>query len=120
MIASDHDRRLNRSILHEVVDPLSEAGAFAITQPTDPCRQSLKSDFLSRKAYPSTQCFVFWKQFQHEIVGNRDVARVSRERCPAKWSAAFREHRADVGRYKAREVVCVPNAALVSHRPDVV
>src|SRR2546428_3643249 len=96
MIAANHDRRRNLSCLHEMVDSLTEERAIAISQPADPRRQALESHFLTREVDPSIQDFVFRKQLQNEVVGDRNIARVSRERGPAKRPAAFRKHRTDV------------------------
>src|SRR5437870_13635013 len=118
MIAADHDRRLDLSRLHEMVDSLAEESALTISQPADPRRQALKSHFLTREVDPSIQNFVLRKQLQNEIVCQRDVARVSRERDPAKRPAAFRKHRTDVCGNESWTVIGVLHTAFVSHRPD--
>src|SRR5882672_32891 len=98
MIAADHHRRFDLSRLYQVVDALAKRSALAVTEPADPRGQTLESDFLASEMDPAAQNFVFGKQFEHQVVGNRDVSRVSRKRCPAEGPAAFGKHRTNVGR----------------------
>src|SRR3954452_5449932 len=102
MIAPDRDRRFQIAALHEIVDRLAHLGAFAITEPADARRQSLKLHSIARETQPAIQRPIFGKHLQREIVSLANVLRIARQRHPAKRSFPFTEERANVLGYEAR------------------
>src|SRR5258708_6707511 len=104
MITANDNRRGKRARLYQMVDALAELGALAISEPADPCRQTLEMDLLARETNPSVQNFVFGKQLENQIVRDIDVTWIPRECNPAEWSPAFGEHRTDVRRDETGEV----------------
>ena len=76
--------------------------------------------FLARQMDPTVQNLVVGKQFQNQIIGDRDVVRISRQGSPSEGPSAFGKHRPNVRRNESRKVVGILHAAFESHRPDVV
>ena len=73
MIASDHDRSLNFSGFHEMVDAFSEQCSLAVTEPADTGGQTLKANFLAGEMDPSVQDLVFGEKLENEVVGDFDI-----------------------------------------------
>src|SRR5438045_9736185 len=112
MVAADHDGSLGLSCFSKMVDVFAESRAFAVAQPADSRRQTLKPDLLACEMNPSVEDFVFGKKLQHEVIRKRNVARVARQRGPAEWSAPFGKHRPDIGGTETGEVLGIRYAAL--------
>src|SRR5258705_12704960 len=104
MVASDGYWRFQVAALDEVVNGLTHFGTFAIPQPADTRRQSLKVNTLARKTQPTVKGSVIGEQFQSEIIGLAYVFLVTRERHPTKRSLSFAEEWPDVFRHKARNL----------------
>src|SRR5205807_7799358 len=93
MIAADHDRRLDPSFAHELVDAQPEAGALAVAEPQDSGRQALEGDALPREPDPSNERLVVPEQLERRVVGHADIVRVARERRPPERTLAFAKQR---------------------------
>src|SRR5206468_12388046 len=98
MIAADHDRCLDVAALHQFIDGDAKLGAFAVTEPANPRRQSLVMNSLLRQLHPARERLVFRKQFERELVCARDVNRITTQGDPAKRAAPFAKQWADVFR----------------------
>src|ERR1043166_6213788 len=103
-----------------MIDPFAEHGALAVSKPTYPCGQSLEMYLLTRETDPAAENPVFWKKLQNQIIRNLNIQRVSRQRDPAEWSAAFSKHRPDVSGDEAGEIISIFYAAFERHGPDIV
>src|SRR5208283_2194446 len=120
MIAPHHDRRLDLSLLHQVIKRQAELRALSITKPADATRQSLELDPLAREANPTAKNFVVGKHFQHQIVGSVNVRGIAGKRRPAEGSATFAEQRTNVCRHKSRKIVGVLYAVFEGKRANIV
>src|SRR5213592_2884294 len=96
VVAADDDRRSEVATLDELVDPLAEQRALAVTEPAHPRGKTLERHAALRQADPARQRLVLGKELEHEAVGAMDVRRVSGKRDPPEGSTALGEERTDV------------------------
>src|SRR5882762_10995823 len=101
MVATDHDRRLEFALLHQIVHRQTELGALAIAQPAYAGRQSLELDPLLGKIDPAAEDPVLRKHLQYQIIRCCDVRGLARQRHPTEWSAAFAEQWTDICRHES-------------------
>src|SRR3982074_3428156 len=101
MIASNHNRSLDNTSGHEIVESQRRLVAFAITQPTDTCRQALKLDLFASHWNPALQACIIWEEIKHYLIGTIDILRIAGERYPAEWSFSATEQWTNVCRHKA-------------------
>ena len=120
MIAPDHDRRLELSVPHHLVEREAEQVPLLVTEPADPARQALEVNALPRCVQPSMQPFLLRKQLLGLGVGPVDVFRITGQRGPAEGSDALAEQRADVQRHEPLEIERVRDAGVLRHGADVV
>ena len=88
----------------EVVQAQPEGRALSVAKPADARRQSLEMDLLPVPSGSSAQGSFSGNIFQHQIVGDGDVGRISGQRDPTERTAPLAEKRPDVGRDEAREI----------------
>src|SRR6185503_10052102 len=91
MIASNHDWRVDLTALHQIVHGNSKLGPFTIAEPANARRQTLEMDSLFGQFHPALESFVFWKEFEGELISPRDVGRLAAQRNPSKWPLPFTE-----------------------------
>src|ERR1051326_158738 len=120
MITANDNRCRDFTGLYQMVDTLSKLSALAVTEPADSCRQTLETNFVTRKTNPAVEDLVLREQLEYHPVGDFDITRISGERDPPEWTSAFGEHGADVGGNKAWEVIGILHPPFICHRPDVV
>src|SRR5579864_3826615 len=120
MIAPNHDRCLQLSLLHHIVHREAKFRALAITKPANSRRQSLELDSLLRQLNPAPQNPVLWKKLQHKVIGQVNIRRLARQGHPAERTASFAEQRANICRYESRKVIRILHATLKRKGPDVV
>src|SRR5215469_5553498 len=89
MVAADDDGCFQFAARDEVIHRYSEFVALAITEPADPCGQSLEVNAFLRELDPATERFVLWKHFEDELIGTVYVRRLAGKSGPAERSAAF-------------------------------
>src|ERR1019366_3117511 len=118
MIAPNHDRSLDRTFLHQVVDGEAKPRSLAISQPADARWESLELDALAGEFNPAAQAAILGKQFQNKSVGHGDVRRLARKRRPAERPAPFAKQRTNIFRNESRKIVSVLHAALKRERPN--
>src|SRR5688500_98991 len=62
MIAADRHRCFQITSFDEIVYRFAHLGAFAVAEPANARRQSLKVDAIARKLQPSVERAIFWNQ----------------------------------------------------------
>ena len=65
MIASNHNRSLDRAFFHQIVNGQPKPRPLAISQPADASRQPLKLDALASQFNPAPQAAILRKKFEH-------------------------------------------------------
>src|SRR5687768_12800487 len=103
MVSADHDRRGKLTARHEIVERHAELRPFALTQPADARRQSLKVHLLPCHRDPPAEVRILRKQLERQLVGAMDVRWITGERDPAEWPLPFAEQRANVLGHEPRE-----------------
>ena len=104
VIAADHDRRLQFTGTHHLIEAQPEPVSLPVAEPADPRRQALERDTLAGHRDPAVQTFVVGELVEHGPVGGGDVGRIARQGDPTERTEALAEQRADVGREEARVV----------------
>ena len=123
VVAADHDRRLQLTGAHHLVELQPGQVALAVPQPADARRQSLELHALPRHGDPLPEPLVVGEELEDRPVGRGDVGRIARERSPAERPLALAEQRPDVRRDEAGELerpVVAALARLVADRVAVV
>src|SRR5437867_1814674 len=120
MIAADNDRCRDRAALYQIVHGNPKLGAFAIAEPADARRQTLKMDSFSCQFHPTPEGLVLWKNFERKFVCPRDVLRIAAQRHPAKWTFPFAEQRPDIFRNEPGNIKGVFDTGFFRLRADVV
>src|SRR5438309_4470653 len=120
MITSDDDRRFDRTGLHQMIDPFAKHRALAVSEPTDPSRQSLETHLLACQTNPAAENLVFGKKLQNKIIRELNVTRISRQRRPPERTAPFCKHWTDIGGNEAWEVVGVFHTTFKRDGSDIV
>src|SRR5689334_23440128 len=120
MIAANRDRRFQIAAPDEIVNRFAHLRAFAVTEPADARRQSLKVNAIARQTQPAIQRAIVGKQLEREVVSLANVFRVARQRDPAKRSLAFAEQRANVLRHETRNLECIFATSVESLLANVV
>src|SRR3979411_1791714 len=100
MIATDGDGRFEIAAPHEFVYRFAHLRAFAVTQPADARRQSLKLNTVARETKPAIQSPIVGAKFKGEIVSLVNIRRVTRQRDPTKRTFAFAKKRPDILGYE--------------------
>src|ERR1700730_17732775 len=96
MIASNHNRRFDFAALHQFVHGNAELGAFAVSEPANARRQSLKLNSFTGELHPASERLIFRKEFEREFVGAGNVVGIAAQRHPAKRTASFAKQRPNV------------------------
>src|SRR4029077_3603956 len=109
MIAPDHNWSFDLAAFNELVHSYAKFSAFAVTEPANARGQTLKMDPLFRELHPAHKRLVFGKQFEGELVGARDVVRLSAQCHPTKRAAPFAKKGANVFRNETGNIECVLN-----------
>src|ERR1051325_2115261 len=99
MIAADRDRRFQIAAADGFIDRLAHLCAFAVAEPTDARRQTLKLHSIARQPQPTIQRLIVGKKFEREIVSLAYVFGFAGERDPTKRTFAFAEEWANVIRH---------------------
>ena len=73
---------------------------LAVAEPADPGRQPLEADLVASAPQPLLQPVIVAEEIHHRLVGDLDVARVTRQRHPAERALALTEQWPDVGRHE--------------------
>ena len=122
MVATDHDRRADIAVRHELVEPFAGAVAFSVAEPADPRGEPLERHPLLGHPQPPLEAFVLWEELAHRPVGREDVGGVARERRPAERPLPFAEEGSDEGRDEPRVRVraIVVESAQLGAGPQVV
>src|SRR5580704_16101283 len=120
MVASDHDGSFEITFGDEVVESQAELVAFAVAEPADAGRKSLKFYFLLRHLDPALEMLIFREHFEYELIGARDVGSFAGKRGPTEWTFAFAEERANVGRNESGKVVSVLDSGFMGEGANVV
>src|SRR5581483_2882111 len=95
MIASNHDGRLDFPFFYELVHGESELRALAITEPADARGEALEFNALARQVDPALQNLIIWEELEHQVIRDRNVRRLTRQRHPTERPAPFAKQRAD-------------------------
>src|SRR5579864_1803183 len=120
MVASDNDRSFDLAPPNEFVHGNAKFGAFAVAEPEDSSRQTLKMNSLLCQLHPAGQGFVFRKQFERKLVCAGDVVGLAAQRHPTKRALSFAKERPDVFRNESGNVEGVFDAGFLGLRPNVV
>src|SRR5215469_15522765 len=120
MIATDYNRRFDFAALHQFVYSDAKLSAFAVAEPANTRRQSLKMNSLFRELHPARQNRVFRKEFERQNVGARDVLRISTQSNPAERTFPLAKKRADVLRNEPGDIVSVLDTGFFCLRTDVI
>src|SRR5262245_13121468 len=96
MIAANDNGRFQLTLPNQLIETQAELRAFAIAQPADARRQTLKRHFLSDQTDPARQGLVLWKGFKDRLISAVDVFEVSRKCNPSKRTASLAEQGPDV------------------------
>src|SRR5262245_49748123 len=113
VIAADNEGGFDLPRLHELIEALAHQGAFAVFQPANAGRQSLKLHLLPCQYYPATERFVVWKGLEHGIIGGGDVGGVARKRRPAERPGTLAEKRTDVLGHETRNLKRFAHSAAI-------
>src|SRR5712691_3714001 len=119
MVATNDDRRADFTAPNEFVHGDAELRALAIAEPANPRGQTLKLNSLLREFHPAGQNFVFWKQFERQPIGARNICGGPAERDPAERSLSFAKERTDVLRDKPGNIERIFAAGFFCLRPNV-
>ena len=120
VIAADHDRSFDCTLLDQIVNRQAEFRALTVSEPADARGQSLKLDALASEFDPSAQAAILGEEFENKIVRDCDVRSFAGKRCPTKRSATFAEQRTDVGGNESRKIIRILYAPLVGKGTDIV
>ena len=91
VITPDHDRRRQLAGGDHLIERQPEPVPVAQSHPADARRQALEFDALRRHVEPVVQVPIVGQQLFHLGVGALDIARVTRQRRPAKRANAAAE-----------------------------
>ena len=120
MVPANYDWRFQLAVGHQIVQSQAEFCPFAIAQPADARRQSLKLYFFLRHLYPAFEVIVFREHFQNQAIGASNVRSLAGKRGPAERAFAFAKKRTNISWNKTREVVGVLQARFGSVVADIV
>src|SRR2546427_13273684 len=104
MVASNHHRRLDFTLLDQIIDRQTELCPFLIPQPTNARRQSLKLNSFMCEINPAAKNSIIWKYLKHQFVSDRDVRWLARKRYPAKGTASLAKQWTYIFRHEAGKV----------------
>src|ERR1051325_9564222 len=107
MIAADRDRRFQIAAADEFIDRLAHLCAFAVAEPTDARRQTLKLHSIARQPPPTIQPLIVRIKFERDTLILAYVFGFPGERDPTKRTFAFAEEWANVFRHEAGNFKCV-------------
>src|SRR5689334_17027820 len=120
MVTADHDRRRNFASPNELVHRNAELRAFTVAKPADTRRQTLEMDPLLRQLHPAGEDLILREKLERELVGARDVVRITAQSNPAEGTFPFAEERPDVFRDETGNVEGVLAAGFPGLSANVV
>jgi hypothetical protein len=121
VIAPDHDRRSDPTLLHQPIESRAQLGALTVLQPADAGREALEGHPFLGLPDPAGERALLGEGLQHSTVSHGDVCRVARERHPTEWAGAPAEERSDEFGDEARYVERLTHAPAVRHlAPQVI
>src|SRR5579871_3350317 len=120
MVAANGYRCREFPFADQVVHSFAHAGPFAVAQPADTCRESLKGKAAACEPQPPGKDFVLGKELESKSVCAVDIFGIARERYPAKWSGARAEERANVLRHEAGDEEGLGASGIAGEAADIV
>src|SRR5581483_11109253 len=94
--APDDDRRADLPLRHEIIERDAEARTIPLPQPANARGQPLELNLLASELDPATQMGIVGKELDYQLVGTMQIAWITGQRHPTKWTLAFAEKRPDV------------------------
>src|SRR5699024_7674491 len=105
----------NLPFFYQPIEFLTHLGPFAIFQPADARRQSLKMNLVLRFMNPSSQRLLFGESFENGLISRVNIFGVSGKCGPTKRAGPAAKQRSDEGRHKARKIKSFFHAAAIGY-----